>query len=776
MNFSMKIMALLFAISVLPFSAAAQEQEETLLLTGSISGRVINSSTREPLPAANVVVIGTSFGAATDLDGVFTISQLPVGVYSVRASVIGYQAEVISDVVVSTSRPAQLTFALIQMDLELDEVTVTAGYFRTSPATPVSTIVQGNEEIRRSPGSFEDVVRAISILPGVAQAEGGRNDLIVRGGAPSENLYIVDNIEVPNINHFGTQGAAGGPTSYINLDFVDNVSFSTGGFGARYGDRLSSVMTINLRNGRMDRVGGKATISATQFGINLEGPVNENGSFLFSARRSYLDFIFKAAGFGFVPEYWDFLGRTEYRLSDHDRLTVLGILALDNVRLFNETAEQRYNNSRILSSDQTQFTGGASWQHLFGSGFVTTTLGQSIVRYNFGQQDWNTDYENDEIVIDDIFRNNSLEHETSLRSDITMQLTRRTEFSFGVQGKAIRFIADVELDTIVDAYGETLYTDAYFDTVSYKASAYAQISHRFSYLRWTVGGRFDYFNMIENPVAFSPRVSVSYPLTPHTNLNASFGQYYQSPSNIWLVAYPENRNLDYIGVNQVIAGFDHLFRDDSRMSLELFYKDYFDYPTSLLRPYLVMANTGAGYGGVDEGFASFGLDPLSSGGEGWARGFEISLQKRLSDSRWYGLFSLSYTESMFTALDGEERPGAYDQRWIMNFGGGFIPNENWEFAAKFRFATGKPYTPYNPDGTKSVINYFGERVDANHSLDLRADRRWYFPNWVLIGYIDVQNVYAFESNSPPQWDYRNMRVDEESSITILPSIGISVEF
>ena len=267
---------------------------------GTITGKVINASTLQSIVDANIIVIGTSLGAASDLDGNFRIERVPVGTHSVQATVLGYQPLVITDIVVTTVKPVELSFNMIQAELELDEVTVTAGYFRDAPDKPVSTAVLSSEEIRRLPGGFEDVVRSISILPGVAQVSPGRNDLIIRGGAPSENLYLVDNIKIPNINHFGTQGAAGGAQSFINLDFVEDVRFSTGGFGSQYGDKLSSVLSIDLREGRHDRFGGKGTISATQFGLDLEGPLGQKGSYFFSARRSYLDFIFKASVAGLI--------------------------------------------------------------------------------------------------------------------------------------------------------------------------------------------------------------------------------------------------------------------------------------------------------------------------------------------------------------------------------------------------------------------------------------------------------------------------------------------
>ncbi len=325
---------------VAPASSSAQN--------GTITGTVVDRVSNEPLPSANVLVVGTSLGASTDPDGNFTIREVPVGTYQIRATLVGYEPIILADVVVASGRPTDVHVKMDQETIGLGEVEVTATYFRRTPEQAVSVQRLSFEEIRRSPGGFEDVVRAVAVFPGVAQVSAGRNDLIVRGGAPSENMYVVDNIEIPNINHFSTQGSGGGPLSYINLDFVRETSFSTGGFGVRYGDRLSSVLTIDLREGRTDRLGGKATISATQFGLNLEGPVGESGTFLVSARRSYLDLIFRASGFSFVPEYWDFFARGTYTLDRSNSLTILGIGALDNVREFVDNAEDAYNNSRIL--------------------------------------------------------------------------------------------------------------------------------------------------------------------------------------------------------------------------------------------------------------------------------------------------------------------------------------------------------------------------------------------------------------------------------------------
>ncbi|MBT8386579.1 MAG: TonB-dependent receptor, partial [Ignavibacteria bacterium] len=243
---------ILLIILLVQISTVSIAQENTI----TIYGKVIDKFTQQPLPGANVLVINTNFGASTDINGKFEIQNLPPGEYQLRASILSYRSVTKTDIMVMSGFSPEVIFELEEEAIELENVVVKSDYFETSRLDLISTRGFNNEEIRRSPGSFEDVIRALSILPGVAQADGGRNDLVVRGGAPSENLYLIDGYKVQNINHFGTQGATGGPLSYINLDFVSGTSFSTGGFSVNNGDKLSSSLSIDLRNGRQDRIGG----------------------------------------------------------------------------------------------------------------------------------------------------------------------------------------------------------------------------------------------------------------------------------------------------------------------------------------------------------------------------------------------------------------------------------------------------------------------------------------------------------------------------------------
>lgn len=756
----MKSLLLLFFLSSVAIFAQGR---------GTITGRVIDKLTREPLPGVNILVIDSNTGAATNDEGSFKIENLEVGNYRIRVSFVGYNPVVKTDIVVSSAKESFIEFELIEASIELDGVTVTSDYFELDPSEIGSISKFNYEEIRRAPGGFEDVVRALSIIPGVGQASAGRNDLVVRGGAPSENLFLVNGFVIPNINHFGSQGATGGPLSYINLDFVNSTSFSTGGFSSIYGDKLSSVLKIDLREGRKDKFGGKGTIAATQFGLNLEGPVGQKGSFIVSARRSYLDFIFDAAGFNFVPEYWDGLAKFDYNFDVKNKLSFLFIGAFDRVKFNNKTEEDIYDNSRILGTNQNQYVAGLSYRHLFDNGFYTINLSRNFVDFDSFQKD---------TLLQPFFANKSIEAENSLRADLVYKLSSSAELSFGTSAKLVEFEADILLPSFETTFGDTLTINSFSDKqIFYKYDFYAQYSDVFFHrLRISAGLRGDYFNEIKNGFEISPRFSLSYQLSHLTNLNFSTGIYHQSPSYIWLAVDESNKDLKMVKVNQFVLGIEHLFDEDLRFKVEGFYKDYKNYPASKLRTYLVLANTGAGFAGSDDNFASFGLEPLTSEGYGTAKGIELSLQKKSSDEPIYGVMSLTFSEANFTALNGISNSGTYDQKVIANLSGGYIFDEKWEASFKFRFATGSPYTPFNSDGSQSISKFNSERFDAYHTLDLRVDRRWNFETWSLITYLDIQNIYNRKNQTSIRWDSRENKVDDESSIGLLPSIGVSIEW
>ncbi len=735
---------------------------------GILKGDVINIVTGETLPAATISLIGTKLGVIADSEGRFFIEKVPAGTYSIRVSLIGYNDKIISDIVVGPARPAELAVQLSQTTVLLNKSTiVTSSFFNETNDSYTGTQSLSNEEIRRLSGSFEDVVRTTSNLPGVAQVQAGRNDLIVRGGAPTENLYLIDNFEVSNINHFGTQGSSGGPLSYINLDFVENIQFLNGGFGVKYGNRLSSALDINLREGRGDRYGGKATISGSQFGLDLEGPLGKKGNLIVSGRRSYLDLIFRAAGFEFVPEYWDFLLKSNYRFDSKNNFSVLGILALDDIKFFNEDAEDIYENSRRLKSKHIQGVSGISWRHLIPNGFFTLSAGQNYVTFDYSQSD---------TLMNPYFVSDSYEYEAYLKLESQLLLSTSTILSTGVISKYNKAKGYINLDTFENSFGEEISIDNQYDINANNSAAYFQFSREFGLLSTTVGIRADYFDLIENKWAFSPRFGLSYQLSPRFSLSGSIGKYKQAPSLVWLSSNSANRNLEFIGADQYIIGLEFLAREDTRIRVESYYKNYFDLPASLQTDFIVMSNVGAGFGGAEENFSSFGIDSLTSIGKGRAYGVELFVQKKLSEIPFYGTLSLSFNKSEYAGLNGIYKPGTYNQTFIGVFSGGYIFDRAWEFSTRFRFETGRPYTPFDENGDQIPELYNSRRIAANHNLDLRVDKRWFFKKWTLITYLDVQNVYNYHAHEIPRYNARKDELETVNSLGIFPILGISAEF
>ncbi|MFC1725410.1 TonB-dependent receptor domain-containing protein [candidate division KSB1 bacterium] len=756
--------------------------------TGTITGKVIDERSKEPLIGTNVIVMDTNLGASTDINGNFIVKNVPVGTYRLRFSYLGFETVFKTDVVVITANPVSVDAELKENVIEGQNITITAGYFDEEEETQPSTIGLTREEIRRFPGGFEDVVRTVSTLPGVAiNAAGGRNDLLVRGGGPSENLYLINNIEVPNINHFGTQGNSSGSLSFVNLDFIKNVSFSTGAFGSQYGDKMSSVLSLTMQDKIPESFEGKLTISATQYGIDFNKPFSNKGNLIFSARKSYLDLIFKAAGLPFVPVYTDYNIILNYELSPKDRIFFLGLSAVNNVDRDQSSLENRITNAGILDNTQYQGIAGLNYRRLMNNGYLDITLGSNLFRYRLSQIDENES---------EYFKSNADEWETSLKLQRYWIISKNLGVIGGVSSKFIRNNnTTVFADTIYDRGGNRFPVassglDPLIQTDK-KTQKYAV----FTEFDWIVnqdlnlnaGIRADYYGFLKNKLYFAPRISAKYKLTQKLSIRASGGIYYQSPSNVWTIN-PVNRQLKALRNDMGVFGWDYLYRNDLRISVEGFYKKYRQLPGGIvpgITDYIVLTNTGTGFGGREDDFQSFGYYDLTSTAAGRSFGAELLIQKKFSETPFYGLLSITYGKSEFTANNGKTYPGQYDQRFIFNLTGGYIFNSKWQISGKFRYFTGVPITPVyrpsentlNPGSIQNLpAEYLTGRTPAGHHLDIRVDRYFNFTNWTMIVYLDIQNIYNYKIPQRPAYDFWEDKIITSSSIGILPSIGISFEY
>lgn len=518
----------------------------------SVRGKVIDKQSRQPVAYANVVVAGIpGKGASTDSLGIFRIEQIPPGIYRFEATLIGYKSAVTSEYLVSASTP------FIEIEIEEDEnmlsaIVVTPSPFRKTVESPVSMRIIGLQEIEKSPGGNRDISRIVRAYPGVSFSPiGYRNDLIVRGGSPSENRFYMDGIEIPNINHFATQGASGGPVSIVNADLIREISFYTGAFPANRSGAMSSVLDFRLRDGNPDKQTFKATLGASEVSFSGNGHLSDKTTYLFSIRQSYLQLLFKALGLPFLPNFIDGQFKLKTKLSAHDELILLGLVGIDKMKLNTDEKgeDAEYILSYLPTIHQETFTVGASYRHYAGKHVQSVTLSHNYLNNR------NIKYlNNDESSEDNLtLRLRSVEQKTTLRfenqtrlgqwtlkegaemnySNYTNQTNQRI---FGITST----LSDYRTDLNIFSWGGFFSTD--YTTANKRFSASAGIR--------TDGNNYNK-EMKELWKQLSPRLSLSYELTQQWTLSGNAGLYYQLPpytalgfkDNDGLYA---NKNLKYI--------------------------------------------------------------------------------------------------------------------------------------------------------------------------------------------------------------------------------------
>jgi hypothetical protein len=741
--------------------------------TGTIYGKVIDITNQQPVAGAVISIEKLNIKAGSDDDGNFTVKEIPVGIYSVKIASLGYKPLFLDNVIVTTGGMHSLKAGLMLTSTE--EITVEAERFAMPLDLSTSFKSLSYEEIRRTPGGFEDIGRVVQTLPGVSFVNDGRNDLIVRGGAPSENLFLLDNSPIPNINHFGSQGSTGGPVSIINLDFINEINFITGGFSAKYGDKLSSVLEIKQREGNRMNMMTDLNLSATGFGAVVEGPFgsSKRGSWLLSARRSYLDFIFNAAGFGFVPEYSSFQAKATYDLNKNNFFTFNGVGNIDNVNFNNNTETQKQDNENILKNNQ--------WGYVAAFELKSLLSPKSYTLLNLTRNYTSFDYSGRNAAFEETFKNRSYEGETGFKGEFNWLPDLSRQITFGGEGKIVSFRNEIMRDA------DTLYmidpltgqrqilppVSFNNDDRSFKGALFFQITQKlFGFVRLNAGLRYDYFEYINDKNYISPRISASIAVLRNLNLNFSYGIFYQSPAYISIVSDPGNRNLKDIRADHYIAGLEYFPNKDTKASVEIYYKKYDNYPSSVYRPYLILANNGGDY----QTSQTFVIEPLISCGNGYTKGVEFFFQKTLT-SNIYGTVNVSLFRARYTALDGIERDGDYDNEALTTITGGYILGKGWEISSKFRFAGGRPYTPINPaDGTQLVSEYNTGRLPNYYSLDVRAQKVWNFSKWTLITYVDIQNITGRKNISGYEWNKYTNKIEARESIGVLPTIGVNAMF
>jgi hypothetical protein len=737
--------------------------------TGTIKGKLLDKYSQRPLQGIEVAIPGTTRLTITDTEGEFIFKEIPVGHYSLKFSFLQMIPQVKTDIIVKSKRT---TFVLAEIQLipmVSESMTVTAGFFNQTMEAPASSFEFSQEEVRRAPGSGGDVNRIIASLPSIAKISDQANHLVVRGGSPSENLIIVDNIEIPNLNHFPYQGSSGGAISMLNVDFIQDVNFYVGGFSSIYGDKLSSVMDLTLREGNRESIDGQFSLDMAGAGVVMEGPLfNKRGSWMISARRSYLDLLVNLLDAGAAVNYSDFQGKIVYDFSSKSRITILGLAGFDQSSVTQDDARD-LGESFFGDTHNSEYTVGFNWFFMWSDkGFSNTSLSQSYIKYD--NDYWKTTTGNRWL------ENFSTEKIWHLRNVNQYNFSHGHHLHFGFELKTISSTYDFYTAPYTDQVGNPVpAVNKHIHTDAGKYAAFVEYSVTpFSWLTLSLGLRGDFFDYNKH-LHISPRVLLMSRITRKTSVGFSAGIFRQNLPLLLLYQHEKNRDLNDPLNYQYTVNFNHLLSVDTRLTIEGYYKMYHHFPTNPDQSYICL---------LDDvyGWSQYNDISLVDKGKARAYGVEFVLQKKLKE-KVYGMISASWFRAQYCDLEGNWRNRLFDNQYLFSIQGGYKPNKKWEFSMRWIIAGGVPYTPFNLEASKientgifDIERINTQRLPAYHSLNLRIDKRFYFSGSNLTLYISVWNAYNHQNIAAYYWNEIENQPDYLYQFSILPVLGVEYEF
>ena len=764
---------------------------------GRITGKVIDKLTQKSLPNTTVALEGTNKKVVADSNGIFRITDIELKTYNIVFTMIGYKPETLYNISINAGNENNINVELEPKVDVLAEVTVKSNKRTVRAATletPLSVQRLTTEEIKTNPGGNFDISKVIQTLPGVGGGVGGggfRNDIIIRGGGPNENVFYLDGIEVPVINHFQTQGSSGGPQGILNVSFIEDVKLSSSAFDARYDNALSSVFQFRQRTGNPNKVQGNIRLSATELAATFEGPLSKNKktTFLASARRSYLQLLFSAIDLPIRPNYYDFQTKISHQIDKKTSISFIGIGAIDEfsfAEIKDATPEKLYliNSNPIIS--QNTYTAGVTLKRLLNNGFLNIALSRNSFKNKIKQFEDNKT----QLPSQQILAVNSTESENKLRIDVNKNIN-----SWKIAYGAMLQLAEYDNQTFTvlrkelrDNNGNIIQPNVSINFTSplnnlLKYGAFVQVSKRFFNNRLGVSGglRTDMNSFTtdgNNPLqTLSPRISFSYVLADKWTANASLGSYYKlapytilgfADNNNMLV----NKNSKYQKSDHYVVGVEYLPNDGLRFTAEGFYKNYNNVPISV-RNGISLANLGSD-------FNVLGNEAVTTNGKGNSYGFELFAQKKLTN-RFFGIFSYTFYRSKYSGANNILVPSSWDNQHLLSVTWGYKFPRNWELGLKFRYQGGAPYTPY--DEATSRANYLSQgqgifdytrlnslRLSGFNGSDVRIDKKWNFKKITIDLFLDVTNWYIAKSTAVPSYTFK--RTDDNSAFVTTDGLPI----
>ncbi|WP_455643258.1 TonB-dependent receptor [Parabacteroides sp.] len=756
--------------------------------TQMVKGVVVDKNSRNPIPYATVALLNAVpvIGVTTDTLGYFFLPNVPVGRHDIEIRCIGYEPAILKEVLVGSSKEVVLDIHLQENLLELKEVTVKPTLNKTEPLNSMA-IAGGRmlsvEEASRYAGGMDDPARLVSSFAGVT-ANVGNNGIVVRGNAPKFLQWRMEDVEIPNPNHFAdVTSFGGGGLTALSSQVLGNSDFFTGAFPAEYNNALSGVFDMYLRNGNNTRYEHTALISFLGIEAASEGPFKKgyNGSYLFNYRYSTLSLLSPlqpedADG----TDYQDLSFKLFFPTRKAGNFSVWGIGLIDHSGTVAEKDKNKWQYEQDMENqDVKQYSGALGLNHKINikkTAFLKTTMALTVSGLNMHTEQMNEQVllvpknviktTNWNFVLSSVLQRRYSEHHTNrtgiritgLKYDLFMQDAQKREN---------------ELQTLINKTGfSSLFT------------AYSTSTFRFTN-QWSMnaGINAQYFTLNGN-YTIEPRVSLKYQFMPNHSFSLAYGMHSRLEMLNYYFMEKEgekvNKDLDFTKAHHFSLGYDLNIGENKHLKIEPYMQFLYNIPIISDSTYSFV-----NLQGNDDWFLS---EQLINAGKGINYGIDITFEKYMSHGYYYML-----TASIFNSLYKTTKNKWYNTRYNRNFVLNFLAGKEWMLGknhqnilginSRVTFQGGDRYSPVNESASLKQQDAIYDESNP-YSKQLSP---------VLLGHLTVSykinkkrvshefaakilNITGYKDYYGHRYNYVTHQVDEEREANIIPNISYKIEF
>lgn len=768
-------------------------------ITQTIRGNVIDKESKAPLPYVNVILVNSDpiKAVSTDTLGNFYLLNVPIGRQNIQVSFIGYKSAFVTDIQLNAGKESLLQIELEENTNNLQEVVVKAGNTKDKTVNDmigISARTFSTDEANRFAGSQNDPARMARNYAGVSGASDQRNDIIIRGNSPQGLLWRIEGIPVPNPNHFAGQGSTGGPISIINYKLLSNSDFITGAFPAEYGNALSGVFDIKMRNGNNKRMERTLQVGALGLEAIVEGPFskNSNSSYLVAYRYSTLSILANAGvklGFASIPYYQDLSFKFNFVTKKAGTFKLFGLGGLSSTEFLDS------------KRDSTQFSPANRGENVrFGSrtGIVGLSHTYFLDKNTFIKTTIATTYEGNGGQRDSVQKNDALKRTGGFGYDqykfvlnsffnkkINSKHTIQTGFVFeNINYKTKDSLLLYSPNTGISFWG---YNNDFQGNTNL-LQAYTQWKYKINEAIVINSGLHFQYLTLNNQYAVEPRIAINYKLKENQTLSVGYGLHNQvQPYGMYFyknklnpAASETNRNLEFTRSNHFILGYDVAAKNDIRIKTEVYYQHLSNVPIERkISSYSVM-----NYG---SGFYNDYRENLVNKGTGYNYGIEFTLEKFFSNN-YYFLLTASLFNSKYKGSDGIERNTSFNGNYVVNALGGYElklkNNLSILFDAKFTIAGGLHYTPIDLEASAINKEATYKEIEANSlqnplyfKPDVKLTVRKDFKKRIALEWaLDIQNVANYQNVFLNWYDKNTNREHPVYQNGRFPTVQLKLEF